>query len=155
MQTKPTLALTLAMMLALGPGIALSQTPSHDGHGAPELALVLNNGAKWQGDKNMVTGMTAIRDTMAAHLGAIHDGTLPSDTAKAVATDVQKQVDFMIENCVLEPEVDEQFHAVLAQVADGVTSLEAGDPQTSGVKIVQALDAYGTHFEHPGWQPLE
>jgi hypothetical protein len=61
----------------------------------------------------------------------------------------------MIENCVLEPEVDEQLHAVLAQVADGVSALEAGEIDSGGVKIVQALNAYGEHFEHPGWQSLE
>ena len=156
MQTVKTLtALAVALALASGTaGMAIAQTASHESHDAAALEVVLNDGAKWQGDQNMLDGMTAIRDTMAANLDAIHAGTLPADAAKEIAAEVQKQLDFMVENCVLEPDVDEQFHVVLAQVMDGVSALEAGDVEPGAVKIVRALDAYGTHFEHPGWQPL-
>lgn len=148
-------ALALTFALALGPGLALAQSHAHSGHEATELALVLNDGAKWQGDQNMIDGMTAIRDTMATNLSAIHNGTLSPDAASGVAAEVQKQVDFMIENCELEPAADEQFHGVLAQVADGAVALEEGEVQTGGVRIVEALNAYGDHFVHPGWQKLE
>ncbi len=100
----------------------------------------------------MITGMTAIHGTMAANLDAIHAGTLPADAGKVVAADIQKQLDFMIENCVLEPEVDEQFHVVLGEVMNGVSVLEKGEVETGAATIVQALNAYGEHFEHPGWQ---
>ena len=100
----------------------------------------------------MITGMTAIHGTMAANLEAIHAGTLPADAGKEIAADIQKQLDFMIENCVLEPKVDEQFHVVLGEVMNGVAALEKGEVETGAVTIVQALNAYGEHFEHPGWQ---
>jgi hypothetical protein len=61
----------------------------------------------------------------------------------------------MVENCVLEPAVDEQFHIVLEQVMEGVAALEKGKTQPGAVAIVHALDAYGKHFEHPGWQALD
>lgn len=155
-KTRPLTALTLALALALGaPGIVGAETQTHEGHDASTLELVLNDGAKWQGDQNMITGMTAIRGAMAANLEAIHGGTLSADAAKGLAGDVQKQLDYMIENCVLEPAVDEQFHVVLAQVADGASALEAGEVEPGAVRIVQALNAYGAHFEHPGWQPLD
>lgn len=155
MKTNRPLVLALAAALAFGPGLAVAQTQSHDGHDAAVLELVLNDGAKWQGDQNMIDGMSAIRDRMATSLGPIHDGTLTADAAQGIAADIQTQVDFMIENCVLEPGVDEQFHSVLAQVTEGVAALEDGEVQAGGTTIVQALNAYGAHFEHPGWQPLD
>lgn len=156
---KPTQSLTalaVTLALALGaPAIAAAETSSHDGHGAAALELVLNNGAKWKGDQSMIDGMSAIRAAMVANLGAVHDGSLTAEGAKSLAADVQKQVDFMVENCVLEPAVDEQLHAVLGGVLNGVGALEAGEVEPGAVAIVQALNAYGAHFEHPGWQDIE
>lgn len=154
MTLKPlAAALAVALSLAMAPAIATAQDHSHGGDA--ETALELNNGAKWQGDQNMIDGMSAIRSTMAANLEAIHSGALAPDAAKVVAADVQKQVDFMVEKCVLEPAVDAQFHVVLGEVMNGVAALDAGAVEEGAVTIVQALNAYGTHFEHPEWQSLE
>jgi len=154
MQTaRPFTAFAMAFALALtASGIVAAQTHAHDGSSEVPIEIMLNNGAKWRGDQNMITGMTAIHGTMAANLEAIHAGALPADAGKEIAADIQKQLDFMIENCVLEPKVDEQFHVVLGEVMTGVSALEAGEAETGAVTIVQALNAYGKHFEHPGWQ---
>jgi hypothetical protein len=143
----------MAFALALSTsGIVAAQTHAHDGSGEAPIEIMLNNGAKWRGDQNMITGMTAIHGTMVANLEAIHAGALPADAGKEIAADIQKQLDFMIENCVLEPKVDEQFHVVLGEVMNGISALEKGEVETGAVTIVQALNAYGEHFEHPGWQ---
>lgn len=97
--------------------------------------------AKRQGDHNMLSGMTAICDIMAANLNAIHAGSLPADTAKGIAADVQRQLDFRVEGCVLEPEVDGQFQIVLAQVMDGVPSLEAGKVEPSPIISSQSAES--------------
>jgi hypothetical protein len=154
MQTaRPFTAFAMAFALALtASGIVAAQTHAHDGSSEVPIEIMLNNGAKWRGDQNMITGMTAIHGTMVANLEAIHAGALPADAGKEIAADIQKQLDFMIENCVLEPKVDEQFHVVLGEVMNGISALEKGEVETGAVMIVQALNAYGEHFEHPGWQ---
>ena len=152
--TRPLAVLTLALSLATG-GIAIAETQSHDDHAADVLELVLNDGAKWQGDQNMLTGMDAIHNVITANLDAVHDGTVTPEVTAAMAADVQTQLDFMIENCELEPEVDEQFHHVLGQVMDGVASLEEGEAVPGASAIIAALNAYGAHFEHPGWQTID
>ena len=155
MQTPKSLtALAVAFALA-APGLASAQTAAHDGHAASALEIVLNDGATWQGDQNMLTGMSAIHATMTANLDAIHAGSLSADAASGIAADVQKQLDFMVENCVLAPEVDAQFHIVLGEVMAGVSALEEGEVEPGAVAIVQALNAYGAHFEHPGWQMID
>lgn len=156
MRRTTLLPFGLALMLALSGTVAPAQTSSHEGHAATELSLTLNNGEKWRGDASMIQGMSGIRDAMAHGMGAIHDNTLPADSYPALAAEVQGQVDYMVENCRLSPEVDAQLHMVLGQVLEGVAAMEGGDDQRAGaVRIVQALNAYGEHFEHPGWQGLE
>ena len=125
----------------------------------PDEVLAVDQRITWWAGElrnaGLAGGMDAIRATMAANLDAIHGDTLSADDAKAIAESVQAQVDFMVETCVLAAEVDEQFHLVLGQVLEGVSDLEAGDATQAGaVKIVEALKAYGEHFEHPGWEPL-
>jgi len=40
-------------------------------------------------------------------------------------------------------------------VITGVSALEEGEVEPGAVTIVQALNAYGEHFEHPGWQMID
>ncbi len=144
----------IALSLTAAPGFA--ETSSHQEHTASELVLSLNAGEKWQGDDNMHKGMDAIRTAIATNFDAIHEDRLPAEDYKALAAAVMEQTDFMIENCVLEPEVDEQLHSVLGQVIDGASDMETGsEPREGAVMIVEALNAYGEHFEHPGWQTLD
>lgn len=148
----------LIISLALGSGglSSFAETGTHAGHQASDLALTLNAGAKWQGDENMVQGMNAIRASLAAAIHAIHSQTLPPDHYKSLAADIQGQVDFMVANCKLTPEVDEQFHLVLGEVLDGISEMENGPNHEAGaVRIVSALNSYGEYFVHPGWQSLE
>jgi hypothetical protein len=45
--------------------------------------------------------------------------------------------------------------AELSQVADALRAAPAETDQRAGViRLVTALDAYGRHFDHPGWAPV-
>jgi hypothetical protein len=152
--------LASAFILGLGLGAAnvalAAETAGHAGHQATEFVLTLNNGAKWQGDDNMIRGMDAIRSTLAPHVAAVHGGSLSAEQYQALASGITDQVDFMVTNCKLTPETDEQFHMVLGQVLDGVHEMETGPDRAAGaVRIASALNAYGDYFVHPGWQPLD
>lgn len=157
--SKLIAASILVLGLSFGAGMPASwaETASHDGHqAAATMALTLNAGEKWQGDDNMVKGMNGIRAAIAPLIPAIHGQALPASGYQSLAGDVQTQVDFMITNCKLAPEVDEQFHMVLEQVLTGVSEMKAEQTQEAGaVRIVTALNSYGDYFTHPGWQPLE
>ena len=152
--TIATLVLTSA--LGLSGGFAWAETTTLHDHPAAVMELTLNGAEKWKGDLNMVKGVESIRDAVATRLEAIHHDSLPPAEYKTLASDIQKQVDFMVENCKLEPEVDAQFHIVLAQMIDGIGELEGeANPRQGAELIVQALNAYGEHFEHPNWQSLK
>lgn len=154
MRTGFLFASLLAAGLALPTSLALAQT--HDHAAAAELSLTLNQGQKWQGDENMLKGMDAIRTAITARQEAIHAGSLQPAEYATLAGEIQAQVDFMVENCKLEPAADEQLHLVLGEVLNGVSAMEAGDAPQAGVEtVVAALNGYGEHFEHPGWAPIQ
>lgn len=146
------MAASLALMMAGGVMAETTGKDAHAGHATGGLELVLNNGAKWQGDDNMLRGMEGIRNAVQAKAGALHSGTLDAAGRKALAGEIMGQVDFIVGNCKLEPAADEQLHIVLGQVIDGATALEGEGPaDAAAATLVGALDAYGAHFEHPGW----
>lgn len=149
-------ALVLTSILSLPGGFAWAETAAQHDHPAAVTELTLNAGEKWKGDLNMIKGIDGIRHAVAARLEAVHQGTLPSAEYKTLAAGIQKEVDFMVENCKLEPDVDAQLHIVLGQVIDGIGELQDGvEPRESVELIVHALNAYGEHFDHPDWQALK
>lgn len=155
---KPLVFSLLAIGLVLGlPGVAAAATEehSHDGHEAGSMELTLDAGKKWRGNDHLRKAMGEIRVAIASRLGEIHENNLPAREYKTLATSVQGQIDYMVENCNLPEAEDEQLHIVLNQIIEGIGEMEEGsEPRSGAVKIVQAHNAYGKYFEHPGWQPL-
>ncbi len=162
------LGLGLVLGLAAGgPTTALAAgaaTLSH-GHGgamSSVLDLRLDNGSKWVTDEALRSGMTAVRTAMAAALPRIHAGSFAPAEYNVLAERVQSQVEHVITNCKLPEAADEQLHLVLAQVQEGAEAMRGGGGGSSGggdrvagaVAILQALNAYGGAFDHPGWQPI-
>lgn len=137
----------LAGLLLAAPAVA-AEDHSH-GHGAGGLSeLTLDHGRKWQTDAPLRQGMDGIR----AALDAVHAGKLGYD---GLAQAIDAQVAFMVANCKLAPEADAQLHLVLSEVVDGAGRIVEPSQRADGAaRLVAALDAYGRHFDHPGWAPL-
>ena len=155
---KRLAAALLALGLAAGPvGIVSADAPDgHNGHGVPAMELRLNNGQKWQTDEVLRAGMSQIREVMDASLPPIHSGRYSAADLSALGDWVQEQVDVVVANCKLPEEADLQLHVALTQILDGVNTMkEEGRQELGAAAIVQALNAYGDHFDHPGWKPLE
>lgn len=145
--------LAAGLMFGLAGGAMAAEGHSHGGGHA--AALKLNDGKKWQTDEPARKGMTDIRNALAGSLDAIHHGKMTPDGYKALAGKLEGSIHYMVENCKLAPEVDEQLHIVLEQVFEGVDAMKGGQHAMDGaVKVVMALDAYGKHFDHPGWKPI-
>ena len=137
MSVRTLAALVLAASLGLGaPGPALAQ--DHDGHArVPEL----NHGAKWNTDAPLRQGMATIRRTVEA---------APQELADVV----EVQVAYIIENCRLPPEADANLHLVIEQLIEGAEGLRIGDGARGRGEVIAALNAYGSHFDHPDWRPI-
>lgn len=147
------LALALAAGLS-GPALAASQH-QHGNAESHTVEMKLNNGKKWQTDAPLRQGMSEIQTAVSTSLPRIHKGQFaPADYA-ALADRIQAQIDYVTANCKLPEEADLQLHIPLTQIIEGVATMKEKAGQEQGaVKVVQALNAYGKHFDHPGWKSL-
>ncbi|MBF0127980.1 MAG: hypothetical protein HQM02_12330 [Magnetococcales bacterium] len=129
-----------------------------DSHTLPvktESGLTLNKGNPWQTDAPLRKGMENIQRDIREALPRIHAGTQKPKQYSALAKKLHSHVNFITRNCKLTPEADAQLHIVLGGVIQGALALQEIGMQASGAaKVVHALDLYGRHFDHPGWQPV-
>ena len=147
---------TLAVGLGLGAPALAADDSHHHGHGdglAVEQ-LQLDNGKRWTTDAPLRKGMQGVRDDLAAQLPAIHDGKLSKAGYAKLAEALNGHIEYMVVNCKLPPDADAQLHLVLADVIQAGQQLKEGEAD-GAVRAVKALDAYGRHFEHPGWHGLK
>jgi len=146
-------AVVFVGLAAALPGAASAAGPH--GHPAAAVELTLDNGQKWQTDEVLRTAMGQIRDAVDASLPPIHEGRYSAAELSTLGDWVQGQVDYVVANCKLPEDADLQLHLVLTQVLDGVGIMKGEGGQEQGAAtIVQALNAYGKHFDHPDWRPL-
>jgi hypothetical protein len=151
--TKLLMSGLIAFGLALTPMAVVAAEP-HAHAGTVEIRL--DNGKKWPTDEALRRGMGEIRVAMVDALDPIHHNQFSGEEFVRLAARVQAQVDYVTANCQLPEEADHQLHVVLEQILDGIAVMNGNTGRAQGaVKIVKALELYGTHFDHAGWQPLE
>ncbi len=145
----------LAGLLATAPATA-ADSHRHDTHTA---VLRLDQGARWQTDAALRTGMEAIRDELARAIPQVHAGRFDAAQYRSLAASIEGQVGYIVQNCKLEPEADEVLHAIIARLGEGVEVIgghTAGTaPEQGVVHLAQTLDDYAAHFDHPGWKGVE
>ncbi|MEW5738205.1 MAG: hypothetical protein AB1938_04730 [Myxococcota bacterium] len=148
---------TLLSLLTLLSCSALADGHEHAHEGGSALSkLTLNAGKRWQTDAQLQKAMAVIRDDVQAAIEPIHAGKFAAKDYEALAGRIEKQVAGVISKCKLPPEVDAQFHLVLADVVSGVATMKKAGDRTKGVvQVIEALQAYPTYFEHPGWKPIQ
>lgn len=146
-----------ATMFAASSG-AMAAEPAHlhadDVHAGHAAELSLDHGRKWQTDAPLRRGMDHMRAAMAEAMPAIHAGKLDRAGHAALATRLENEVAYVVAHCELDPAADAQLHIVLARIGAGIERMKAAQGERGAAAVVQALDAYGQYFDHPGWQPL-
>lgn len=157
-RTRLAAALAAAALTALIAAPVAAHTGGHDHGAAATSALTLNQGQKWPTDKPLRDGMDRIRELVEPQLSAAHAGKLGPSQYQALARRIESQVGAIVANCKLEPNADAMLHLVIADIGagtDAMTGKNAELPPAQGlVKIAQAVNAYGGHFDHPGFKPI-
>ena len=156
--TLLTTAVAAAAMAAALNLPALAQTAAHDHSAATPHKLALNQGRKWATDEPLRAGMGRIRGLVEPQLGAAHAGKLTPAQYRELATRVEAEVGGVVANCKLEPEADAMLHLVIADLAQGADTMAGKNvkvrPALGLVKVAQAVNQYGSHFDHPGFKPI-
>ncbi len=148
------LSLFAAAALAVSTGCSdeLHSTHSHahDSHDTPGV-LTLDNGSKWTTDEALRHGMNGIHQLVIPYRA--DGGDLP-----ALTQGVQSNIEYMVKNCQLEPKADAALHIILGELFEGIALLDADKDEaqhTQGIaRLVHALEQYGQHFDHPGWETM-
>lgn len=151
-----TAAAVALVAAAVGP--ALAQTAAHSHDAAAPHKLNLNQGRKWATDEPLRAGMGRIRSLVEPQLGAAHAGKLTTAQYRELATQVETEVGGIVANCKLEPKADAMLHLVIADIGAGTDTMAGKDakarPALGLVKVAQAVNQYGSHFDHPGFKPI-
>ena len=140
-------------------GLAAMATPAvepgHHHEPANTLQLRLNNGQKWPTDASLRQGMTHIRETLTPSLPAIQEDKLAAGDYEQLATRIDSEIAFIVQNCHLKKEADAMLHVVLAKLMAGTNAMAGKDKplgrQEGARQVAQALKDYGDYFAHPGW----
>ena len=149
---RPTLLL-LSLLIAS----PLHAAEPHHHHAQGPAKLTLDHGKKWASAPPLRQRMSNLRAAFAGQVAAIHAGSLPAGDYKALGEKTQAEVAGIVAECKLEPKADAMLHLIIADMlagADIMMGKTPGKPAAGAHRVVMALNQYGQHFEHPGWQPL-
>jgi hypothetical protein len=153
-----TTAVAAAAMAVALSAPALAETAAHSHDAAAPHKLALNQGRKWATDDTLRAGMGRIRGLVEPQLGAAHAGKLTPAQYRELATQVETEVGGIVANCKLEPKADAMLHLVIADIGAGTDTMTGKDAKASPalglVKVAQAVNQYGSHFDHPGFKPI-
>lgn len=131
---------------------------SHAHDEAGTAALRLDNGRKWGTDAPLRTGMTHIKELVAAQLPAAHAGRMSAAQYAALAGKVEVEVGQIVANCKLEPQADAMLHLVIAEIGAGTDAMKGKTPgvrpEQGLARVATAYNDYGRFFQHPGHQPI-
>lgn len=148
-------AVAFAAALA-GPAMAQSAAHGHDA--ATPHKLSLDQGRRWSTDQALRDGMSRIRGLIEPRLDDAHGGKLSATQYRDLAAKVEVEVGTIVANCRLEPKADAMLHLVIADLlagADAMAGKNAKHSPSQGLAMVAvAVNAYGSHFDHPGFKPL-
>ncbi len=159
--SKRLSVILVSLGLASAPTFAGSPAEHDHGHdhaGAPGV-LTLDAGRKWATDEPLRKAMANIRGAMNASLHAIHEGKLPAAKYGVLAKKVHGEVGNMVSSCKLEPKADAQLHLIIAELLEGAETMAAkakqAKRQDGAIKVLGALEHYGTYFDDPAWKPIK
>ena len=137
---------------------AMAQTAAHDHEAAAPHQLGLNQGHKWAADTALRDGMGRIQGLVVPKLSAAHAGKLDAAAYRELAMQVEAEVGNIVANCKLESQADAMLHLVIADLGEGTDAMAGKNaalrPDEGLVKVALAVNAYGSHFDHPGFKPI-
>ncbi len=122
---------------------------SHD-HEHADNGMVLDEGKKWATDAPLRKGMQSIYNEVKKSEKAFSSKTLTQEEGKVLASHINKQLMFMVENCELQPKADASLHVIIGEMMQGIGELSKTPDSEGGLpRINKALKQYPKFFNHP------
>lgn len=139
---------------AAATGAHAADASAADVHAGDEAAGVAKaapaNG--WATDAPLREAMGRMATSMEA-LGHYEHGHLGAEQALVVAGNVEKDVNYMIANCKLDPDADAALHGIIAKLMQGAQALKANPADVSVIAPMHAAMAvYARDFDDPAFR---
>lgn len=151
--TVTSLLLLINMPLNAQTDAADAHQHDHDKHASS--ALSLDQGKKWQTDAPLRKGMQSIRDAVMKSADAFHKNALAKKEAEKLGKHINAQVEYLIENCKLEPKADATLHVLIGDLMAGANALSKQPLSKQGLPgVVKVLQLYPDYFDHKGWEKI-
>jgi len=132
---------------------AIDHQHSHEDHASSGLSL--DHGNKWKTDAPLRLGMQSINDAVMKAAPAYHNEMLTKKDANKLSRQINDQVNYLIENCKLEPGADATLHVLIGDFLTGAVTLSNEPLSPQGLPhIVKALQLYPDYFEHERWNKM-
>lgn len=147
--------LLMAAILLNGTLSAVVTAQEHQHHEMSEQTLQLNHGVKWSIDASLHTGMANIRQQLMLNFDNIHYDKFSNQQFLVLASEFDKQLQYLFKNCQLPAEADAQLHVLLAKIMHGNELIKNSENKKQGaVMIMQALQNYPVYFDDVNWQKV-
>lgn len=130
---------------------AMPDTQHNHGHNEHAVSgLSLDHGEKWKTDAPLRQGMQSINDAVMNAVPAYHHETLTKTASEKLARHINTQVNYLIENCKLEPDADATLHILIGDLLTGADKVSNDPLSEQGMPyLVKTLQQYQDYFEHP------
>lgn len=152
-------ALFLSVGLIATPVLAAGPADHKHDHADAPVNLSLDAGKKWLTDRPLRKAMTNTRNALDAALHDIHENKFSAARYGTLAKKINGEVNYMVSNCKLSPTADAQLHLIIADMLEGVEAMEGKAQKAKrvdgAIKVLGALENYGSYFDHPGWKPIK
>ncbi|NMF90745.1 hypothetical protein [Aromatoleum petrolei] len=152
-QTLDTLV--VVALLALG-STAASAATLVSSNPAPLTAEAARN---WRPDERVRVGIDAMRESIVVSASLRPQGATDAVRLAQLGRAMEARVAGMIACCTQDDVGSRHLYALLVEMADGIALMQRAahpDARRMGLlKVVQALNLYGTMFTHPGWRALD
>ena len=150
-----TALVTAALAIGAGHPALAADTHAHAAGAPAELAL--DHGRRWATDEPLRRHMGDLHGLLVTRIDSIHAGRLSPADFRALGAAVEQKVAAIVAECKLPPDADAMLYLIVADLVAGADLMQgkaSGQPADGAHKVVEAANAYGRYFEHPGWNPL-
>ncbi|MCC4117727.1 hypothetical protein LLG90_20405 [Aromatoleum toluclasticum] len=148
--------------LAVAGALAFAATAAYAAAGVVpvNLAPVTAEAARnWRPDERVRSGIDDMRAAIVANASLRTQAATDAARLAELGGTLEARVAAMIACCTQDGVASRHLHMLLVEMADGIALMQGAahaDARRMGLlKVVQALNLYGTMFSHSGWRALD
>ncbi|NMG75948.1 hypothetical protein [Aromatoleum diolicum] len=151
----PAVAIVIALVTVTMPaGAAALRDPL-----ANELTRQEGGDLRWRVEPAVRHGIDDIRLAIDSRIAARGDSGLTRETFGELGVAIDDRVTRLVSCCIKPGPAGRHLHMLLAEMVDGTDLMKRAttvDGRRLGLlKVIQALNLYGTLFIHPDWRALD